>query len=80
MHIEGPTAFYRGTASPLAGAAACSAIFFGANEQLKRAFTELNAKSGLDTLSAQQLFIAGGLAGLSNAAVSIPVEHVRIKM
>lgn len=74
---EGLFAFYRGTMSPLVGVGACVSIQFAANEACKRVFRKIQKK---DNLSLLTLSSCGGIAGLINSVVSIPVEHIRIKM
>jgi len=74
---EGLLAFYKGTLSPLIGVGACVSIQFGVNEACKRISKRLLNK---DNLSLFTLSTCGGLAGLVNSVVSIPVEHIRIKM
>ena len=80
---EGFYTFYRGTLSPLVGIGACVSIQFGVNEACKR-IVKNNKKKKNDPnpnhLSLLQLASCGAIAGLTNAIVSIPVEHIRIKM
>ncbi|OBZ70977.1 putative mitochondrial carrier C4G9.20c [Grifola frondosa] len=82
---EGPLAFYKGTLTPLLGIGACVSIQFGALEYTKRYFARQNALRGQGgpggiTLGSGQLFAAGVAAGLANAVVSGPVEHIRIRL
>jgi solute carrier family 25 carnitine/acylcarnitine transporter 20/29 len=80
---EGFYTFYRGTLSPLVGIGACVSIQFGVNEACKRYLKKTqkkNKKPNPDELSLLQLASCGGIAGLANSVVSIPVEHIRIKM
>ena len=44
-HNEGPTAFYKGTMSPLAGVAAIVSVQFATNEIMKRFFITVNTKA-----------------------------------
>lgn len=74
---EGLYSFYKGTMSPLVGVGACVSIQFGVNEACKRILKKLTNK---DSLSLFQLSSCGGIAGLANSIVSIPVEHIRIKL
>lgn len=74
---EGFATFYRGTMSPLVGVGACVSIQFGVNEACKRITKRIK---GTENLSLFWLSTCGGIAGLANAVVSIPVEHIRIKM
>ncbi|TFK74289.1 mitochondrial carrier [Pluteus cervinus] len=82
---EGPLAFYKGTLSPLLGIGLCVSIQFGALEYTKRFFASRNLLAGIGgengmTLSGNQLFTAGVIAGLANGVVSGPVEHIRIRL
>jgi solute carrier family 25 carnitine/acylcarnitine transporter 20/29 len=80
---EGLYTFYRGTLSPLVGIGACVSIQFGVNEACKRLlkrYQKDNKKNDPNHLSLFQLASCGAVAGLANAVVSIPVEHIRIKM
>ncbi len=80
---EGLFTFYRGTLSPLVGIGACVSIQFGVNEACKRLvkrYQKDNNKPNPSHLSLLQLASCGAVAGLVNAVVSIPVEHIRIKM
>lgn len=80
---EGLYTFYRGTLSPLVGIGACVSIQFGVNEACKRILKKYKKeynKPNPNHLSLFQLASCGAIAGLVNAVVSIPVEHIRIKM
>jgi solute carrier family 25 carnitine/acylcarnitine transporter 20/29 len=80
---EGFYTFYRGTLSPLVGIGACVSIQFGVNEACKRflkRWRKEHGKQNPNQLSLLQLASCGGIAGLANSVVSIPVEHIRIKM
>ncbi|KAJ7143415.1 mitochondrial carrier domain-containing protein [Mycena crocata] len=82
---EGPLAFYKGTLTPLLGIGVCVSIQFGALEYAKRHFSARNFAKGTGgeggaTLSGDQIFTAGVLAGLANGFVSGPVEHIRIRL
>lgn len=89
---EGALAFYKGTLTPLIGIGACVSIQFGAFHSARRWFearnhhrsnTDNNADSSLsssNTLSYQQYFAAGAFAGVANAILSTPIEHVRIRL
>lgn len=74
---EGFMAFYKGTLSPLIGVGACVSIQFGVNEACKRFWKKYTHSERMSLLS---LSTCGGIAGLVNSVVSIPVEHIRIKM
>lgn len=74
---EGFWSFYKGTLSPLVGVGACVSIQFGVNEACKRISKKIQKKENLSLLT---LSTCGGIAGLVNSVVSIPVEHIRIKM
>lgn len=80
---EGFYTFYRGTLSPLVGIGACVSIQFGVNEACKRIVKKKQRekkKPNPNQLTLLQLASCGAVAGLANAVVSIPVEHIRIKM
>lgn len=74
---EGISTFYKGTLSPLVGVGACVSIQFGANEAGKRIIKRVKKSNRLSLL---ELSLSGSFAGLANSIVSIPVEHIRIKM
>ncbi|KAH8796886.1 mitochondrial carrier [Flagelloscypha sp. PMI_526] len=81
---EGPLAFYKGTLSPLIGIGACVSIQFAALEYTKGYFASRNRLAGVggndgNVLSAGQLLLSGGIAGVANGVVSCPVEHIRIR-
>ncbi|KAN0064456.1 Mitochondrial carrier protein ymc2 [Thecaphora frezii] len=81
LRHEGPFAFYKGTLTPLLGVGACVSIQFGVVASAKRYFSQRNRASGrAATLSASQLYLAGGAAGLANSIIAGPVEHVRIRL
>lgn len=80
---EGFGTFYRGTLAPLVGIGTCVSIQFGVNEACKRILKKYKKNNGdkdPNHLTIFQLACCGAVAGLSNAVVSIPVEHIRIKM
>lgn len=80
---EGFYTFYRGTLSPLVGIGACVSIQFGVNEACKRLLKQYKANRNLpepNKLTLLQLSTCGAIAGIANSVVSIPVEHIRIKM
>ena len=80
---EGFYTFYRGTLSPLIGIGMCVSIQFGVNEACKRTMKKINIKNNKPNpkeLSLLTLANCGAFAGLANSVVSIPVEHIRIKM
>ncbi|QPH10285.1 hypothetical protein C2857_001525 [Epichloe festucae Fl1] len=81
---EGALAFYKGTLTPLLGIGACVSIQFGAFHAARRWFEARNAASPGSTtpsrLSYGQCFAAGAFAGVSNAALSAPIEHIRIRL
>jgi solute carrier family 25 carnitine/acylcarnitine transporter 20/29 len=74
---EGILAFYKGTTSPLIGVGACVSIQFAVVESSKRFFKDQNQNK---EITYSQYFISGALAGVANSIVSIPVEHIRIRM
>jgi len=73
----GPLALWKGSLPPLAGVGAAVSIQFGVNENSKKI---LMAYTGTDKLSLPQLCFCGMLAGLANCIVTIPAEHIRIRM
>jgi solute carrier family 25 carnitine/acylcarnitine transporter 20/29 len=77
---EGPSAFYKGTLTPLIGIGACVSVQFGAYNYARRAFESQNAAAGKSTLSYGQYYLAGAFAGLSNTLLSSPIEHIRIRL
>ncbi|KAK0542889.1 Mitochondrial carrier protein ymc2 [Tilletia horrida] len=78
---EGPLAFYKGTLTPLLGVGLCVSIQFGVVEHLKREFAQANQRKGSSSsLSLSQLYMAGASAGLANAFVAGPIEHIRIRL
>ncbi|KAJ3040557.1 Mitochondrial carrier protein ymc2 [Rhizophlyctis rosea] len=80
---EGFGGFYKGTLTPLIGVGACVSIQFGALEYAKRQLTFLNARQNSPTpsqLSLSQLFLAGAFSGISNSALSGPIEHIRTRL
>ncbi|KAG6014080.1 hypothetical protein E4U43_006954 [Claviceps pusilla] len=76
---EGPLAFYKGTLTPLLGIGACVSIQFGAFHAARRWFEARNAAASSD-LAYSQYFAAGAFAGVANAALSTPIEHIRIRL
>ena len=76
---EGPSAFYKGTLTPLIGIGACVSVQFGAYNYARRAFESQNAASG-KSMSYGQYYLAGAFAGLSNTFLSSPIEHIRIRL
>jgi len=74
---EGYLTFYKGSLSPLVGVGACVSIQFGVNEAMKRIVKKYQKKEHLSLLT---LSTCGAIAGLANSVVSIPCEHIRIKM
>ncbi|KAJ6137797.1 Mitochondrial carrier protein [Penicillium samsonianum] len=78
---EGPTAFYKGTLTPLIGIGACVSVQFGAYHEARRRLEELNKKKYANSaLSYTQYYMAGSFAGLTNSVLSGPIEHVRIRL
>jgi len=76
---EGPSAFYKGVLPPLLAVGACTSIQFGVLESTKRFFSSLQS-SKKNELDMKFVFLSGAVAGLANAIVSIPAEHLRIRM
>ncbi|KAK2590830.1 carrier protein ymc1 [Conoideocrella luteorostrata] len=80
---EGALAFYKGTLTPLLGIGACVSIQFGAFHAARRWLEARNAadpKLKTSGLSYSQYFAAGAFAGVSNAVLSTPIEHIRIRL
>mmetsp|Transcript_2687 Transcript_2687/g.2833 ORF Transcript_2687/g.2833 Transcript_2687/m.2833 type:complete len:298 (+) Transcript_2687:58-951(+) len=73
---EGVTGFYKGTLPPLMGVSACVSIQFSVMEGMKRFLHNMHQSN----LTTRDFFISGAAAGIANATVSIPVEHLRIRM
>lgn len=79
LQNEGPSGFYKGVLTPLVGIGACVSIQFAVNEYMKRHYTQKNGlKRG--TLSLLQFYSCGCAAGLANAFLAAPIEHVRIRL
>ncbi|KAH7137975.1 mitochondrial carrier domain-containing protein [Dendryphion nanum] len=78
---EGPSAFYKGTLTPLIGIGACVSVQFGAFHYARRAFESNNTSThGKPDLSYTQYYASGAFAGLSNTLLSSPIEHIRIRL
>lgn len=79
---EGPTAFYKGTLTPLIGIGACVSIQFGAFHYARRQLSTVNTSPSNPTghLSYGQYYLSGAFAGIANSVVSGPIEHVRIRL
>ncbi|KAF4126037.1 solute carrier family 25 (mitochondrial carnitine/acylcarnitine transporter), member 20/29 [Geosmithia morbida] len=80
---EGPTAFYKGTLTPLIGIGACVSVQFGAFHQARRWLEARNLASspgGSGSLSYWQYAQAGAFAGVANSFLSGPIEHIRIRL
>jgi solute carrier family 25 carnitine/acylcarnitine transporter 20/29 len=87
---EGPSAFYKGTLTPLIGIGACVSVQFAAFNYAKRAFEAVNSApriQSLDILSSEakplaysQYYLAGAFAGITNTVLSSPIEHIRIRL
>lgn len=73
----GVRALWKGSLPPLLGVGLMASIQFGVNENVKKAFIR---KNGGAKMTNDQLFIAGGLAGLANTIVSASAEHFRIRI
>lgn len=74
---EGPSAFYKGTLTPLVGVGACVSVQFSVNEFMKRYYDKkLNGQS----LSLFQFFNCGAVAGFANGFLASPIEHIRIRL
>lgn len=78
---EGALAFYKGTLTPLLGIGACVSIQFGAFHAARRWFeARQHGEPRGQRLSYGQYYAAGAFAGVANAALSGPIEHVRIRL
>jgi solute carrier family 25 carnitine/acylcarnitine transporter 20/29 len=73
----GPRALWKGSLPPLMGVGAAVSIQFGVNENTKKILSKIK---GNDHFSFKELFACGVFAGLANAIVSVPSEHIRILM
>lgn len=81
MKNEGFSGFYKGTLTPLVGVGACVSIQFGVNEYMKRYFLARNAQKDLDpVLTDGQFYVSGMAAGMANALLACPIEHIRIRL
>jgi len=76
---EGPLAFYKGTLPPLLGVAGCVSIQFEVFESAKRFFKKRHDSINRE-LALKYVYLSGSIAGLANSVISIPVEHLRIRM
>ncbi|KAK4032280.1 carrier protein YMC1, mitochondrial [Parachaetomium inaequale] len=76
--LEGPSAFYKGTLTPLLGIGACVSIQFGAFHSARR-WLEQRKPAG-QPLNYGEYYAAGAFAGLANSFLSGPIEHVRIRL
>jgi solute carrier family 25 carnitine/acylcarnitine transporter 20/29 len=77
---EGPSAFYKGTLTPLIGIGACVSVQFAAYNYARRAFESQNAAVPGKAMGYGQYYLAGAFAGLSNTFLSSPIEHIRIRL
>lgn len=90
LRNEGPTAFYKGTLTPLIGIGACVSVQFGGFNYARRAFEARNAakqgrtidqiEASPEPLSLGQYYSAGAFAGIANTVLSSPIEHIRIRL
>ncbi|RKK25794.1 hypothetical protein BFJ65_g3695 [Fusarium oxysporum f. sp. cepae] len=77
--VEGPRSFYKGTLPPLLGVS----IQFGAFNCFSQQFDTFNKQQRSNhegSLSLGQVYLAGGLAGVTNSVISGPIEHIRIRL
>lgn len=78
---EGLNGFYKGTLVPMIGVGFCVFVQFAAQTQVRKYFAEQNKKKGqAEALTLSQVAIAGAAAGLANAPLSTPIEHIRIRL
>lgn len=73
---EGPLALYKGTLSPLLGAGFSVSIQFACLQKMKRLFNE----SPNSPLNAPQQLVCSSAAGLAQAFITSPVEHIRTRL
>ncbi|KAM0280675.1 hypothetical protein ACHAO9_011083 [Fusarium lateritium] len=70
-NVEGPRSFYK------------VSIQFGAFHFIRQQLESFNKKQHPNhngSLSLNQVYLAGGLAGVTNSVISGPVEHIRIRL
>ncbi|RKK42637.1 hypothetical protein BFJ66_g10398 [Fusarium oxysporum f. sp. cepae] len=72
--VEGPRSFYKGTLPPLLGVGAC------VRQTIPHNFGGLVIDDFIGSLSLGQVYLAGGLAGVTNSVISGPIEHIRIRL
>jgi len=73
----GVKTLWKGSVPPLIGVGAATSIQFGVNENTKALMQRLTGQS---TLGMGHLAICGSIAGIVNAFISAPAEHIRIRM
>jgi len=78
LRNEGVTAFFKGMASPMASVPFINAIVFSSYAQGKDILHSLQGHQ--EPLSAWEISLAGGYAGLASCFVSTPVELVKCKL
>jgi solute carrier family 25 carnitine/acylcarnitine transporter 20/29 len=79
---EGLKGFYKGTTIPMIGVGFCVSVQFAAQTQARKFFAERNKKNGRgdEPLSMMQIAMCGAVAGIANAPLSTPIEHIRIRL
>lgn len=80
---EGLRGFYKGTLIPMLGVGFCVSVQFAAQTQARQLFMEHNRKNRPDgdaRLNIAQIGVCGAVAGLANAPLSAPIEHIRIRL
>ncbi|RDA91295.1 hypothetical protein CP533_6338 [Ophiocordyceps camponoti-saundersi (nom. inval.)] len=77
---EGPLAFYKGTLTPLIGIGACVSLQFGAFHFARRWFEARSHNKDAHKLNLSHVFLSGAFAGVINASLSSPIEHIRIRL
>ncbi|KAL7754903.1 hypothetical protein ACKLNR_015243 [Fusarium oxysporum f. sp. zingiberi] len=81
--LEGPRSLYKGTLPPLLGVGACVSIQFGAFHFFSEQFDNFNKQQHSNhegSLSLGQVYLAGGLAGVTNSVISGPIKRIRIRL
>lgn len=74
---EGLLKLWSGSTFPLIFYGICNSIVFAVNEKSKYFFRRQN--KSID-LRYEQFWISGALAGVANAPISAPMEHIRIRL
>ncbi|CZR39165.1 uncharacterized protein FPRO_05643 [Fusarium proliferatum ET1] len=73
----------QGTVPPLLGVGTCVSIQFGEFHLFSQQFNNFNKQQHSNHkgfLSLGQVYLAGGLAGVTHSVISGPIEHIRIRL